>query len=186
MDAQYVRCNKCRRTLAEARSWQRCETGHVLCNSCSPHLFLMELSNCSICQKKLMSEEEYARTIPSIESQVMRRAWKFQFWWWKYLFRNPDLVLVILAWGFSLIFLISAGRNKSFFANVMEWIVGSIFVAAAPVLTLMFIRKKKSGLGMIAGWMAAWRGDRRPVWIIIGIASIIFLIHLIMEPYSIG
>ena len=116
----------------------------------------------------------------------MRAAGKMQVRWWKYLFFNPDLVLVMLAWGFSLLFLISAGRNASFISNIMEWMVGSIFVAIAPVLTLMFIRKKKSGLGMIAGWMAAWRGDLRPVWIIVGIASLIFLIHLAMEQKPIG
>ena len=185
MGAQFVKCNKCRMTIADARSWKRCKNGHVICEGCTK-LFFLQGYHCPLCKADLITEEEYARSIPTLEGMVMKAGWKLQIRWWKYLFRSPDLVLVVLCWGFSLMFLLSAGRNPSFFANVLEWVEGSFLVALAPVLTLMFIRQKKTGLGMIPGWQAAWRGDKRPVWVIVGIASVVFLIHLIMETKPIG
>lgn len=184
MNIEPTTCDFCVATISNYSKFARCQQGHFLCETCvqgsRQPSFGRQANTCPKCYKPLMSQEAYLSQ-PSLEKQIMRAAGKMQIKWSLYLFRSPDLVLVILAWGFSLIFLISAGRNASFFFNVLEWIVGSFLVAIAPVLTLMFIRKKKSGLGMIAGWIAAWRGDWRPVWIIVGIASVLFLMHLTME-----
>ena len=141
---------------------------------------------CGSCGYSVKGRDKIGEAVTAAERAVIKKGWEWQFRWSKFLFRSPDLVLVILSWWFSLIFLISAGRNASFISNVMEWIVGSIFVAIAPVLTLMFVRKKKSGLGMVAGWMSAWRGDLRPVMVIVGISSVLFLIHLMMEAKPIS
>lgn len=115
-----------------------------------------------------------------IIDDLKRMTWKLTFGWWGYLFRNPDLILIIVCWPITLLFLLETKKNSSFGAIVMEWIVGSLIASIAPVITLVFIQRKRSGFALINGWRTVWSSDLRLIWLTVGIVSILFLIHLMI------
>lgn len=182
----YVNCSKCG-DLKDIETCKKCERGHVLCTSCSTsHYYLLttNLDKCPLCNTGLLylATDSVApvTAFDDLKKEVYKKTWKFTFWWWRYLFRNPEIVLSLVCWPITLLLLLEARRNPSFGATVVEWIEGSLIASIAPIITLVFIQRKRSGLGLINGWVTVWRGDLRPIWLTVGIVAVLFMIHLLM------
>jgi len=175
----YVTCSKCGDSK-DIESCGRCERGHVVCNSCfDGGFFNVKAYKCPLCNTSLKPATDSVETaFDGLKKEVYKKTSKVTFWWWGYLFRNPDLVLSLLSWPITLVFLSAVRRNSSFGAIFLEWVEGSLIASIAPVLTLVFIQRKRAGLGLINGWRKVWSGDLKPIGLTVGIVSALFLIHL--------
>lgn len=78
-------------------------------------------------------------------------------------------------------FLLAVTRNPSFSATVIVWIEGSLIASIAPILTLVFIQRKRLGLGPIKGWITVWQRDLRLIGVTVGIVAVLFMIHLLIQ-----
>ncbi len=181
----YINCSKCGE-LKDVQDCMRCDRGHVLCTSClqsNYYLLTTKLNKCPLCNTGLRLATDSFTPVTAfddVKKEVYKKTWKFTFWWWGYLFRNLDLFLSILCWPITLLFLLEVRRNPSFGAIVLEWIEGSLIASIAPVLTLVFIQRKRSSLGLINGWRIILSGNLRPIWLTVGIVAVLFMIHLLI------
>jgi hypothetical protein len=111
--------------------------------------------------------------------EAKRKGIKFQFWWWGYLFRNPDLILILICWAITVGILLTARPAPTLLGTAGAWLIRSIFASFGPVLSLLFVRKKKSGMKMFAGWKSAWAADLRPVYLTAAGVSALLLILML-------
>lgn len=184
-DAQ---CAKCRRWVQAADCGQ-CANDHFICRKCRTvqyYAYRSQTTSCPVCQTDLRAPTGRSRR-PTLTGELFKLSWKLTFWWWGYLFRNPDLAVIAITWCLTLLLFMNSGRLQPrlgvlalIIGYPIDWAVETTLASLAPLLTLMFIRRKRSKLGVIAGWKEALKGDRKPVWVIFAATGLLMLFHLFM------
>jgi hypothetical protein len=177
-----IRCTNCER-FEDLGSCKKCQRGHVFCRSCSQESFYLirsDRQDCPRCGSALVEGTAHIRSgFSRAGSLLVNAAWGSTFGWWLYLFRNPDIIVLCFAWLLSLIILFGTGRASSLVHGFQIWVVGSAIAAIAPILTLLFVRRKRSGLGFLGGWMLALRGDMTMVWyIVVAVAALYAILRI--------
>ena len=182
--AYYVNCSKCGNS-SDVQSCMRCDRGHVLCNSClqsNYYLLTTTSQKCPKCNTGLRSATESftpTTAFDDVKKEVYKKTWKATFWWWGYLFRNPEIVLSLLCLPFTLMLLLETKRNPSFMATLLEWLEGSLIASIAPIVILVFALRKRAGLGLINGWRTVWSRNLRAIGIMVGIVAALLMFHLL-------
>lgn len=160
-----AQCEKCRNTEFDRNfGWAG-----------APDTFTCTRCGCTYYRKK---EDLFS----AVRRDVTRKAWKTQWKWLGYLFRNPDLVLTMVSWMIAVLALMSARRDASIVAMAWAWLFDSLVVTAAPVLTLLFVRRKTLGLGVIAGWRTAWGSTQKAALCMLAGSAILILVLILFRP----
>jgi hypothetical protein len=177
----YIDCSECHRTY-NIESCLRCQRGHVLCTPClnTPSAFLpTPKGKCPLCRSNLRLASDNTTVFDEVKKSAYKKTWKFTFWWWLYLFKNPDLLLSILCLPISLFILLQVSKNTTLISIIVEWIVGSLIASIAPILFLVFIQRKRSNLGPIDSWRTSF-SNLKPLGLTVGIVAIVLAIRILV------